>query len=178
MKTTHIPDRVDAPPGTTQWTLDPANSKAEFRVPHLWGAWTVKGHFDRLDGELEVDDSGRRSIQLTLDAASVHTGNRRRDRHLRSSDFFDADPHPEVRFDSTSVSDVGDGILGVVGQLSAAGKRITLHLQPTVEHSGDQLQLDATALVDQRELGMTWSPLGMTRAPVLVHVRALLLRER
>jgi polyisoprenoid-binding protein YceI len=178
METSDIPDRADAAPAATLWRLEPAHSTAEFRVPHFWGSWTVKGRFDRLDGQLEVDESGRRRIQLTIDAASVHTGNRRRDRHLRSPDFFDSDRHPEVRFDSTSVSDEGDGVLGVVGELSAAGNRITLHLQPTVEHDGDQLRIDATSDVDQRELGMTWSPLGMTRTPATLRVRALLRRER
>jgi polyisoprenoid-binding protein YceI len=178
MELSHIPDRADAAPVATHWKLDPANSRAEFRVPHFWGSWTVKGRFDRLDGQLEVDESGLRRIRLTIDAASVHTGNRRRDRHLRSSDFFDSDRHPEVRFESTSVSDEGDGVLGVVGELSAAGNRIGLQLQPTVEHDGDQLQIDATTVVDQRELGMTWSPLGMTRTPATLHVRALLRRER
>jgi polyisoprenoid-binding protein YceI len=177
MHTTLIPDRAGSP-ATTRWRLDPAHSKAEFRVPHYWGVWTVRGHFNRLDGWLEIDHGNRSRMELTIDAASVHTGNPIRDRHLRASDFFDADRHPEVRFYSTNVSDVGDGTLRVEGELSAAGKRVALYLQPSVEHSGDQLQIDANTLLDQRELGMTWSPLGMTRTPVTLHVHALLRRER
>jgi polyisoprenoid-binding protein YceI len=175
--TTLIHNRVGSP-AATRWRLDPAHSKAEFRVPHFWGIWTVKGHFDRLDGWLEVDRGNRSRLQLTIDAASVHTGNPMRDRHLRTSDFFAADHHREVRFDSTDVSDPDDGTLRVEGELSVAGKRVTLHLQPSVEHSVDQLKIDATTPLDQRELGMTWSPLGMTRTPVTLHVHALLRRER
>ena len=49
----------------TRWRLDPSASTAEFRVPHFWGLVTVKGHFERLDGYLEVDDRGQR--QMTCD---------------------------------------------------------------------------------------------------------------
>lgn len=178
MDTNPTPDQAQRSPTTRRWRLDPAYSKAEFRVPHFWGRWTVKGHFHRLDGSLEIEDSGRGGIQLTIDAASVQTGNPMRDRHLRASDFFDADHHPEVRFDSTSVSDVGDGSLRVEGELTAAGNRVALHLQPSIERNGDQLEIDASTLLDQRELGMTWSPLGITRTPVTLHVHALLRRER
>ena len=43
---------------TTRWVVDPAQSSAEFRVPHFWGLVKVKGHFDRIGGWLEVDDNG------------------------------------------------------------------------------------------------------------------------
>ncbi len=173
-----ITDRAERSSAAPRWRLDPAGSQAEFRVPHFWGLITVKGHFDRLDGWLEVDHSGRRRIELNIDATSVHTGNPMRDRHLRADDFFDAERNPEVRFHSTSVSDVGDGALGVKGELAAAGHSVALDLQPSIEQTGDQLQIDESILLDQRQLGMTWSPLGMTRTPVTLHVHALLRRER
>jgi polyisoprenoid-binding protein YceI len=78
----------------TRWRLDPSRSTAEFRVPNVWGLTTVRGRFQRLDGWLEIDDNRRWRMELTLDAASLDTGNRRRDRHLRSADFFDAQDHP------------------------------------------------------------------------------------
>ncbi len=177
MHTTPIPDRIDGSPVATRWQLDPARSKAEFRVPHFWGVWTVKGHFDRLAGWLEVDHRNQSRMLLTIDAASVRSGNPMRDRHLRASDFFDADDHPEVRFASTNVTEAGDGTLRVEGELSAAGKRVELHLQASIEQNGDQLEIDASTQIDQRELGMTWSPLGMTRAPTTLRVHALLQRE-
>lgn len=178
MSTNPITDRAECSSAATCWRLDPAGSEAEFRVRHFWGLITVKGHFERLDGRLEVDRGGRRRIELRIDAASVHTRNRMRDRHLRAADFFDTERSPELRFHSTSVSDVGDGALGVTGELAAAGHSVALDLQPSIEQTGDRLQIDASILLDQRELGMTWSPLGMTRTPVALHVHALLRRER
>jgi polyisoprenoid-binding protein YceI len=160
----------------TRWQLDPASSHAEFSAHHFWGLVTVKGHFTRVDGWLVVDDHDRCEFELTLDAASLDTGNSRRDAHLRSAEFFDVADHPVVRFTSTGVTDAAYGRLHVEGELEAAGARIPLQFQPSFTHDGDQLGLTAITTVDQRRLGMTWSPLGMTRAPVTVTVRARLRR--
>ena len=83
------------------WQLDPKRSSVEFRVRNFWGLATVKGHFDEYEGQLDL--SSRPAIELTIDAASVQTGNDKRDRHLRSADFFDAEHHPGVQFRSESV---------------------------------------------------------------------------
>jgi polyisoprenoid-binding protein YceI len=161
----------------TRWRLDPSASTAEFRVPHLWGLVTVRGRFERLDGRLEIDAGGERRITLTIDAASLTTGIRRRDGHLRSAAFFDARHHPEVRFRSTSVSDAPGGTLRVEGELDAAGERAPLRLDATIRRINGQLSIEATTAIDQRKLGMTWSPLGMTRTPTVLTVRAHLDRE-
>jgi polyisoprenoid-binding protein YceI len=160
-----------------RWRLDPSASKAEFRVPHFWGLVTVRGHFERLDGYLDLDGGQPREMTLTIDAASLHTGISRRDKHLRTGGFFDTDGHPEVRFRSTSVSEVADNRLRVEGELEAGGERLTVTLAPTIHRTSDRLEVDVTTTVDQRQLGMTWSPLGMTRSPVTVTVHASLRRE-
>ncbi|MEO6859148.1 MAG: YceI family protein [Solirubrobacteraceae bacterium] len=178
MSTAPTSDLAERSSLATCWRLDPVGSKAEFRVPHFWGLVTVGGHFDRIDGVLDIDENGQRQIELTIDAASLDTGIRKRDKHLRSADFFDAERNPEVRFHSTRISDPGDGPLRVDGELVAAGNRVALSLEPTLEQSDGQLRIDTSTLVDQRQLGMTWSPLGMTRTPVTLHVHALLRRER
>ena len=160
-----------------RWRLDPSASTAEFQVPHFWGLVTVKGHFESLDGSLELDGPQQRQMTLTIDAASLHTGISRRDKHLRSGDFFDTDAHPEVRFRSTSVSDLADNRIQVEGGLEAAGERLAMTLEATIHQTGDRLELDATTTVDQRQLGMTWSPLGMTRSPVTLTIHASLRRQ-
>ncbi len=163
---------------TTRWIIDPDHSSAEFRVPNFWGLVKVKGHFDRVDGWLEVDDAGSRRLELIIDAASVNTGNRQRDEHLRSADFFDVDRHPDVQFVSSQVSDVDDGHLHVRGELLAAGGRMALELRPAMRQIDDQIEIDASAMVDQRQLGMTWSPLGIARTPTVLTVHAHLCPQR
>ncbi len=174
MNTHPITDQTQDQLAVTCWRLDPAASRVEFRVPHFWGLVTVKGRFERFDGRLEIDASGRRRISLTIDAASLHTRNRKRDKHLRSVDFFNTKDHPEVCFRSTSVSDAGDSRLRIEGELEVAGERLALRLEPTIQETDHQLEIEASTVVDQRLLGMTWSPLGMTRTPTTLNVHALL----
>jgi polyisoprenoid-binding protein YceI len=176
MSTTHFGPLTDQLAGT-RWRLDPSASSAEFRVPNLWGLAWVKGRFGRLDGRLEIDDDHRWHMELTVHADSLETGNRRRDGHLRSEAFFDVANHPEVRFRSTGVIDHGDGRLDVDGRLEAAGKDARLPVDVLVKRPGGGLELDAAATVDQRELGMTWSPLGMIGTPTVLTVHARLRRE-
>jgi polyisoprenoid-binding protein YceI len=159
------------------WRLDPSASSATFRVPHFWGLVTVKGRFDRLGGSLELDERQGRQMTLTIDAASLHTGIKQRDKHLRSSDFFDTNHHPEMRFRSTSVSDIAKDRVRVEGQLEACGEVLAMTLEPTIHQTRDQLEIDVTTTVDQRRLGMTWSPLAMTRSPVTLNVHASLRRS-
>jgi polyisoprenoid-binding protein YceI len=177
MSTTHATHR-DHPLTDTRWRLDPSAASAEFRVPNLWRLASVKGHFERIEGSLEIDDADQWHIVLNLDAASLDTGNPRRDKHLRSADFFDVENHPVVRFLGRTASDHGDGRLHVAGELQAAGERVPLDVDVTVTHADGRLELDATATVDQRQLGMTWSPLAMVRAPTALRLRARLRPER
>ena len=100
MSTHPITDQTQDQLVGTRWRLDAAASSAEFQVPHFWGLLTVKGRFERLNGWLEIESEQRR-IMLTIDAASLHTRSAKRDKHLRSADFFDTQNHPEVRFRST-----------------------------------------------------------------------------
>jgi polyisoprenoid-binding protein YceI len=160
------------------WRLDSARSQAEFRVPHFWGLATVKGHFKHLDGWLHVGHDGRCEIELDLDAASLDTGNRKRDEHLRSPEFFDIDRHPTVSFRSTSAIDIGNGRLHVAGRLEAAGESAPLVLEAAFQQGDHGLEIAAATTVDQRRLGMTWSPLGMAKTPVALALHARLQESR
>src|SRR5262249_37383215 len=112
-----------------------------------------------------------------IEAASLDTGNARRDSHLRSGDFFDTANHPLIRFQSTEVADEHPGRCRVVGRLEAAGRTIELSFPADVSETGDEVAVHATVHVDQRRLGMTWSPLGMVRGAAIVTVRARLRRR-
>lgn len=167
---------VEARP-TTSWTLDPSRSAAVFRVPTYWGLHTVEGRFGRIDGSYVRGPGGPR-IELTIDVDSLDTGNRLRDRHLREERFFHVESHPQVRYTSTSVVERGDGTLAVEGYLDAAGRKLPLTLEATIAEGGGELEIETTTTVDQRELGMTYSPLAMIRPPATLHVVARLKPER
>jgi polyisoprenoid-binding protein YceI len=160
-----------------RWALDPSRSTVEFRVPTFWGLSTVVGHFDRFNGFYGLDSEDVLAIELTIDADSLDTGNGTRDRHLRAERFFNVHVHPQVRFTSTLINEL-DGTLAVAGHLEAGGRTTPVALDATVRDSGDELEIEATTTVDQRELGMTFSPLGMIRTPATLHVTTRLTPDR
>jgi polyisoprenoid-binding protein YceI len=103
-----------------QWS---AAERASVIVRHFYGLPTVKGRFDRYDGTLQLN--GRPAVELVIDADRLDTKHRRRDEHLRSTDFFDVANHPQVRFESDDAALAGD-TLKVRGHLHAAGRSIPL----------------------------------------------------
>jgi polyisoprenoid-binding protein YceI len=111
-------------------------------------------------------------VQLTIQAASLDTKQKKRDEHLRSEDFFDVERDPQVRFVSDSAR-LDRDTLHVRGELHAAGRRIPLQIDATVREIDGELEIEA----DHRKLGMTWSPLGIVRAPSKLIVRGRLVRR-
>lgn len=158
---------------TGTWRLDPARSSVEFHVRHFYGLMTVKGRFDRYQGALDLSASP--AVELTIEAESLDTKQKQRDKHLRADDFFDVVNHPQVRFEADDAKLDGD-TLTARGRLHAAGKHIPLHVDATVTPVDDEFEIKATALADHRELGMTWSPLGILRAPSKLIIQGRLVR--
>lgn len=159
---------------TGAWKLDPERSSVEFRVSTYWGLVKVTGHFERYEGKLDLQSTP--AAVLTIDAASLDTRQRQRDEHLRSSDFFDVEQHPEVRFTSETAGLDGQ-TLAVQGQLEAAGKSVPLDLHATVTTVDGEPVIEAQTTVDRRDLGMTWNRIGMVGTASTLVVKGTLVRE-
>jgi polyisoprenoid-binding protein YceI len=156
------------------WQVDPQRSSVEFSVGNFWGLATVEGHFGDYRGRLDL--SADPAIELTIDAASLDTGNSKRDEHLRSTDFFDAENHPRVQFLSQSVQPQGE-TLKVRGRLSARDRSIPVELDARVREVGGELEIEAATTAPHRELGMTWSPLRMIRPRARLVVKGHLIPD-
>ena len=155
-------EQTGAAPQPGQWRLDPQASRAEFAVRHFWHAITVRGQFERIEGEGVVAPDGTATGRLVLDAASLNTGNKQRDKHLRSTDFFAADEHPQVVLTVTGAVPAVDGRLAAEGTLEAAGVSQPVSLTADiVDASPDAVTLRAELTVDRSRFGMTWRPLRM-----------------
>jgi polyisoprenoid-binding protein YceI len=165
-----------------RWRIDPNRSAVEFHVPHAYGLVTVLGRFERYAGTLDM--SATPAIELTIEAATLtssHRGDSRaakqkRDAHLRSSDFFDVERHPVVQFISDTAR-IDGSTLVVHGSLSAGGRTIPLDVTATVKPAGDELEIEARAYANQRDLGMTYSPLRMIRTPSKLVVKGRLVQD-
>lgn len=160
----------------SRWSLESDRSSVGFTVKTMWGLIPVRGRFDRFDGSFEVGPN-ENTIELTIDADSVDTGNGTRDKHLRSSEFFDVGEHAQVHFRSSRVREVGDEMLHVEGNLEVAGLVEPLEFAATVQRVGERLAVEATMTIDQRRFGMSSGVLGMIRRPATLHVKALLKRD-
>jgi polyisoprenoid-binding protein YceI len=158
------PSELGLPIGT--WNVEPSGSRFEFAVKTMWGLATVKGHFERFEGVLEVQSDHARG-ELTLETSSLETGHAKRDTHLRSADFFDVANHPTVSFLATAITPRRGEDLTITGDLTVAGSVIRLQLPVRVTR-GDQgrLHLGTTVTVTREQAGMTWNRGGMIRGPV------------
>src|SRR6266480_4555964 len=105
-------------PGT--YALDTSHSAVEFVGRHL-GFSKVRGHFSNFEGRFEIAEVPEESsVAVEIDVASVDSSDQRRDEHLRSADFFDAENHPKITFKSTGVRP-GKGDWEVTGDLTVRG---------------------------------------------------------
>jgi len=153
--------QTSIPAGT--WTIDPSHSRVGFAVKHL-GIATVRGQFDRFEGTLAVGDGlSPSTIIATIDAASINTSEEQRDAHLRSPDFFDADTHPELVFESTAIAPVDDETFHVAGELTMRGVTRPVELEAIVEGTetdpwgNERVGLQITGQVNRGEFGMTFN---------------------
>ena len=110
-----------------KWTLDPAHSEVGFKIKHLMIS-NVKGNFKTftIEAESASDDFKDAKVHFTADVASINTGNEQRDGHLKTADFFDAEKHPKITFESTHYA--GDKLEGNL-TIASITKPVTLHVE-------------------------------------------------
>ena len=151
------------------WRVDPSRSTVELGVKHVWGRSTVRGRFTRFDGTYVLGEDGAR-IELDVDARSLETGNRWRDRHLRDIALSHVERYPQVRFTSARMRELGNGKLWVDGELEAAGRRIPVSFEASRREVGAELELAAATTVDERLLGKAYGAVGALGAAASLHI--------
>ncbi|HKV84020.1 MAG TPA: YceI family protein [Ktedonobacterales bacterium] len=131
------------------WQLDTAHSELAFAVKHMMVS-TVRGRFRTFGAEIDLNEkrAGDSRVDVTIDLASVDTGNEMRDNHLRSADFFDVAKYPTATFVSKRVEERGEGEYHVIGDLSLHG--VTRETPLTVTAEGPHRDMQS-----QRRLGFT-----------------------
>jgi polyisoprenoid-binding protein YceI len=149
---------------TTEWELDSAHTAAHFSVKHLMVS-TVRGQFRKVTGRVWLDEAQltRSRIDVGIDAASLETGEPKRDAHLRSADFFDVEKYPTLTFQSTRIEAKGDEFV-VTGDLSMHGvsRQVTLmveSLSPPMKDPYGRLVRGVSAVgkLNRRDWGLGWN---------------------
>jgi polyisoprenoid-binding protein YceI len=142
------------------WTVDPVHSAVQFRVRYLM-LEIVKGQFRDFDGEIVGGSTP--SFSGSLRVASLETLDTRRDDHLRSAEFFDAERHPHITFSSSEVEWAGDELFTLPGELTIKGVTRPINMGGTlasVEIDPDGVNRLAVALrgrIDRSDYGLVRS---------------------
>ena len=152
------------PAGLVEYEVDPSHTQVMFKVRHM-GVSTVTGRFNRFAGTFAYDPANPAAswVTATIDAASIDTDNDRRDNHLRSADFFAADSHPTLTFQSTRVEPTGEGRLRVAGDLSIRGVTkpvvfdLTVHGQAKDPWGNDRIGFEAESSLNRKDYGLHWN---------------------
>jgi polyisoprenoid-binding protein YceI len=147
------------------WQIDPQHSSIGFSVKHMKFA-TVHGQFTGFRGTFQFDADHPWDARVTadIDAASIDTGIRKRDDHLRSGDFFDVATFPTIAFRSTRIRPAAPGGRNrwlLTGDLTMHG--ITRIVELAVEQTGapgqrslDVIEFTATTKLSRKNFGMAF----------------------
>jgi polyisoprenoid-binding protein YceI len=144
------------------YDVDQAHTTVEFIARHLM-ITKVRGRFNTFSGTVTVAEVPEEStVDVTIDASSVHTSQDQRDAHLRSADFFEADKYPTLAFKSTSVALDGDG-WKVTGDLTV--RDVTRPVVLEVEFDGanttpwgtQAVAFSASTEIDREDWGLTYN---------------------
>ncbi|HJP72503.1 MAG TPA: YceI family protein [Candidatus Limnocylindria bacterium] len=156
------------------WTLDPAHSSVTFSAKHMM-VTTVRGSMKirDFDLDLDLDNPEASSVRVSLDAASIDTGQQMRDDHLRSADFLKADEFPTIDFVSTRVVRTGDDSGDLHGDLTIRGVTRPIVLKadfggivPNMQ-GGQRGAFSASAKINREDFGLTWN-VALEQGGVLV----------
>jgi polyisoprenoid-binding protein YceI len=110
---------VHADTTSTAWSIDAAHSSIGFSVRHLVVSKT-KGSFGEFTGEISFDGKNleKGTARITVQVSSIDTDDEKRDGHLKSPDFFDAEKYPTMQFKSKKVVPGKDGTFKLIGDLT------------------------------------------------------------
>jgi polyisoprenoid-binding protein YceI len=169
MKTTHLfivaALSIPAAASAASYDIDPAHSSAGFSVKHMMVS-NLRGEFTKVTGAVDLDDQNlaAASIEAVIQAASITTGNSKRDEHLRSPEFFDVAKHANLTFKSTEVKRVGSGKYKVSGDLVMRGVswKVVLDVEaPAAEvkdpYGNIKRGAVATTTINRKDFGLNWN---------------------
>jgi polyisoprenoid-binding protein YceI len=159
--TSAVPAAATTPIPTGTWKVDPVHSSVEFQVKHL-GIATVKGQFKEFEGTLEAGPDGARASG-SVEVGSVDTREPRRDEHLRSADFFEAETFPRIEFASTAIRPLDGDEFEIDADLTIHGVRRPVTLKAVFEgaetdpQGNDRVGVSASTQIDRGDFGMKFN---------------------
>ncbi len=145
------------------WQADAAHTHVGFSVSHLFTS--VQGRFSEFEATIafDPDDPRKAVVKATVQVASINTDNAKRDKHLRSRDFFDVEKYPVLKFESTEMKEWSGKKGKLAGSLSIHG--VTKPVVFDVLYHGEgadpwgnvRAGFRATLTIDRKDYGLNWN---------------------
>ncbi|MEX0803464.1 MAG: YceI family protein [Candidatus Binatia bacterium] len=155
-----------------KWFFEPGHTAAEFSVRHMMVTY-VRGHFKNVRGTFFFDPAnpGAASVEVTIDAGGLWTGEPERDAHLKSADFLDVEKHSKIIFKGHQAEITGATDAVMTGELTIRGVTRTVPL--TVRYLGEwqtpwwedgvdkgpitRTGFVATTSINRHDFGVSWN---------------------
>lgn len=153
---------------TGDYDLDAAHSRVGFSAKHAM-VTTVHGAFVDYTGEIHIDtdDVTKSTARIEIQAASIDTGNKMRDDHVRNSDFLDVESYPTLTFVSTGAEQTGEDTYRVHGDLTIKGVTKPVSIDWELTGAADdpwgnfRLGFEGHAVINRNDFGVSFNaPLG------------------
>jgi polyisoprenoid-binding protein YceI len=146
-----------------EWKFDPSHTNVGFSVPHLVIS-SVEGRFREASAKVTLDDADltKSQVSVEINAASIDTGDAKRDDHLKSPEFFDVKKFPKLTFKSTKITKAGAGYK-LTGELTIRDKTKSVTLDATLSAPvktpwGNQARAaKVSGKIKRADFGLTWN---------------------
>ena len=144
------------------YTIDNAHASIGFSISHLVIS-KVKGSFNDFSGTFVLDKDNRLTeANASIKSASIDTGVKKRDDHLRSADFFEVETYPEITFEAKKVvKRSGKDIL--LGKFTMHGVTKNIELPYTVKgpitdpYGNKKIGFHAETVINRTDYGLNWN---------------------
>jgi polyisoprenoid-binding protein YceI len=150
-------------PTAGTYAIDASHTTVGFVAKHLMVSKT-RGRFEDVAGTITFgEDPLATAVDVTVQMASITTGNEQRDGHLKSPDFFNLDEHPTMTFVSTAIRHEGGDEFVLVGDLTIKGITKSIELETEFEGvakdpwGGDRVGFSAKGEIDREDFDVSWN---------------------
>ncbi|RXJ91772.1 hypothetical protein CRV01_01385 [Arcobacter sp. CECT 8983] len=141
------------------YNVDPSHTNVGFKVKHLMISY-VRGNFEKFDGSFEYDEKTGtiKSVQGTVESNSINTDNKKRDKHLKSADFFDVKKYPKLTFKAEKIENNK-----AYGKLTIKGvtKDVVFDIEKTGEildpWGNQRIALEIEGKINRTDYGLNWN---------------------
>src|SRR5262245_18249370 len=162
------------------WNLVADRSAVTFKIGNLWGLLPVKGRFTEFSADGQLTGKGAVFGRLDIKAASINTGIRRRDKHLRAAEFFDVEHFPEISVVVTAVHPTAGSAAELRANFTIKGITKSLPLPVTITELNDgSIQISGETQLDRSQFEVSWNKVpGMIAMAVTVGAEAIFARAK